>query len=116
MTTGTLPKEDFVHDLLAALAQRMMDLNRDKYAEMDRFVGWLERELRVNVEDLPRKTHIKGYAEADFPRLQEALQANRRKLALPVDGLFGAQLRAEYDQSIRRAEHEVPPLRRGGRR
>ena len=95
-------REDFVHDLLASLAQRMMDLNRDKYAEIDRFVAWLERELGIEVEDLTRKTHIKGYAEADFPRLQEALQANRRKLALPVDGLFGAQLREEYGQSMAR--------------
>ena len=93
-------REDFVHDLLAALAQRMMDLNRDKHAETDRFVAWLERELRIEVEDLTRKTHIKGYPEADFTRLQEALQANRRKLALPVDGLFGAQLSDEYEKSM----------------
>ena len=93
-------REDFVHDLLASLAQRMMDLNRDQHAETDRFVTWLKQELRVDVEDLTRKTHIKGYPDADFARLQEALQANRRKLALPVDGLFGAQLRDEYDKSM----------------
>lgn len=38
---------DVVHDLLAHLAQRMIDLNKQKQAEIKRFLGWLEGVLRI---------------------------------------------------------------------
>jgi hypothetical protein len=38
---------DVVHDLLAHLAQRMIDLNKAKQAEIKRFLGWLEARLKI---------------------------------------------------------------------
>ncbi len=93
-------REDFVHDLLAELAQRMMDLNKEKHEEIDRFVGWMEEELGCNMEDLSGKTIIKAYYEHDFDELVSRLNSNKRKLAMPVDGLFGARLRGEYEASV----------------
>jgi hypothetical protein len=40
-------KTDVVHDLLAYLAQRMIDLNKQKQAEIKRFLGWLEARLKI---------------------------------------------------------------------
>jgi hypothetical protein len=40
------PEEaDVVHDLLAYLAEQMIDLNKRKQAEQKRFLGWLEDTL-----------------------------------------------------------------------
>ena len=93
-------REDFVHDLLATLAQRMMDLNKEKHAEIGRFVDNLQEQFGFDVEDLTKKTHIKGYHEAEFERLEAALRANRTKLSQPVEGFFAAQLRDDYEASM----------------
>ena len=45
----TAEQTDVVHDLLAHLAQRMIDLNKAKQAEIRRFLGWLEGVLRIHV-------------------------------------------------------------------
>ena len=40
-------KTDVVHDLLAHLAQRMIDLNKQKQAEVKRFLIWVEKRLKI---------------------------------------------------------------------
>ncbi len=43
----SLNETDVIHDLLAFLAQQMIDLNKYKQAEVKRFLGWLEGTLRI---------------------------------------------------------------------
>ena len=38
-----LDESDVVHDLLAFLAEQMIELNKQKQAETKRFLGWLEQ-------------------------------------------------------------------------
>ena len=46
------PEEsDVIHELLAFLAERMIRLNKQKQAEMKRFVVWLEGLLKVSADD-----------------------------------------------------------------
>jgi hypothetical protein len=93
-------REDFVHDLLALLAQRMMDLNQEKHAEIGRFVDALQEQFGFDVEDLVRKTHLKGYHEAGFERLEAALRSNRTRLRQPVEGQLATRLREDYEASM----------------
>jgi hypothetical protein len=60
----------------------------------------LQKQFGFDVEDLSKKTHIKGYHEAEFERLAAALKANRRKLRQPVEGIFAAQLCDDYEASM----------------
>jgi hypothetical protein len=49
-------KSDVVHDLLAFLAERMLEMNKQKQQEIKGFLGWLEGYLGAKVEDLTPKT------------------------------------------------------------
>ena len=54
-------KSDVVHDLLAFLAKKMLEMNKQKQAEIKGFLGWLESEVGAKVEDLTPKTKIQEY-------------------------------------------------------
>ena len=49
-------KSDVVHDLLAFLAERMLEMNKQKQQEIKGFMGWLEGYVGAKVEDLTPKT------------------------------------------------------------
>ena len=53
---AALEKSDVVHDLLAFLAERMLEMNKQKQQEIKGFLGWLESYLGAKVEDLTPKT------------------------------------------------------------
>jgi len=49
-------QSDVVHDLLAYLAERMLDMNKVKQKEIKGFLGWLEGYLGAKVEDLSARS------------------------------------------------------------
>jgi len=73
-------REDFVHDLLAMLARRMIDLNKQKQQEERGFLEWLESYVGARVDDMRLKTKIRAYHEHDFGTLLEALKRNKKLL------------------------------------
>jgi len=73
---------DVVHDLLAFLAERIIELNKEKQAESKGFLSWLENYIGAKVEDLARKTKIKTYYESSWEEFYEALKANKRKITV----------------------------------
>jgi len=80
-------KSDVVHDLLAFLAEQMMDRNRQKQSEIESFLRWLEVEVEVveeeetgaKVDDLTNKTKVRTYYELDVSELLAILKKNKRK-------------------------------------
>jgi len=94
-------KSDVVHDLLAYLAEEMMEMNKQKQAEMKGFLLWLEEYSGARVEDLTNKTKLHAYHELDFSELLSILKKNKRKLeADPTRRAFMDDLRREYDDSM----------------
>ena len=83
-------RSDVVHDLLAYLAEQMIELNKQKQAEMKGFLAWLEREIGAQVDDLSGKTTLQNYlgdyqkdqAPASFDDVLAVLKKNSRKLAV----------------------------------
>jgi hypothetical protein len=75
-------KSDVVHDLLAFLAERMLQMNKEKQREIKGFLGWLEGYIGAKVEDLKPKTKIQSYYEHDYDGLLAVLKKNRKKLAI----------------------------------
>ena len=91
-------KSDVVHDLLAFLAERMLEMNRAKQAEIKGFLGWLEGYLGTKVEDLTPKTHLQSYYNSEFDAFLAILKKNRKKLrSIRPDG----NLVRHYEQSLR---------------
>jgi hypothetical protein len=102
-------QSDVVHDLLAFLAEQMIELNKQKQAEMKGFLAWLQREIGANIDALTNKTALQNYL-GDYQKgephltldgLLEVLKKNRRKLAIdPSRRAFQEQLAPEYEASL----------------
>ena len=75
-------RNDTIHDLLAYLADQMIEMNKVKNQEMKGFLNWLEREIGVAVEELTNKTAIKEYHSHDFEQFLEVLKKNKKRLSI----------------------------------
>jgi len=112
---STLPRhplcqgERAFHDLLAYLAQQMIDLHKQKQAEIKRFLSWLEGQLGAHIEDLSGKTILcnylgdyqKGEGELPFDEFVHRLGQNRSKIRANLsDPALVHRLRGEYPASL----------------
>jgi type I restriction-modification system DNA methylase subunit len=75
-----MKQADVVHDLLAFLAQRMIEMNREKQAETKGFLEWLESAIGAKVDDLKNKTKIRVYHEGILDNLLDVLKENSKAL------------------------------------
>lgn len=106
---------DVVHDVLAHLAQQMIDLNKSKQAETKRFLTWLEAKLRIQpkndssngIDSLTGKTIIQGYlgdyqkgnAETAWDDFYYRLHQNRNRFAVSLGDVDG-EIQLEYEKSL----------------
>jgi hypothetical protein len=117
--SGTEERSDVVHDLLAVLAEQMIVLNKQKRAEIKRFLGWLEAQLEITsdkegrngIDSLPNKTTLQNYL-GDYQKNEEVqpwdsffavLHKNRRRFVNDywvVDDKFRPRIKAEYEKSL----------------
>ena len=96
-------KSDVVHDLLAFLAEKMLEMNKQKQQEIKGFLGWLENYLGAKVEDLTPKTKLQSYYEHDYESFLAVLKKNKRKLAVdPGRREPGETLKAEFEGSMKK--------------
>ena len=80
------PEEsDVVHDLLAYLAERMIEMNKEKNAEIKGFLDFLKGEIGASIDDLSNKTAIQEYYEHEFQNLIDVLFKNKKKLKAGYD-------------------------------
>ena len=109
-------QSDVVHDLLAFLAEQMIELNRQKQEKMRAFLKWLEAELEVQVdkkghtgiEALTGKTKLKNYLgdyqkgeEAlPFDELWEILRKNKRRIERNLSPAFMEAVEQAYNKSL----------------
>jgi hypothetical protein len=94
-------KFDVVHDLLAFLAERMLEMNKEKQKEIKGFLGWLEGYVGAKVEDLTPKTKLQSYYEHDYESFLAVLKKNHKKLTIdPVKRKESEYLNAEFNGSL----------------
>ncbi len=80
------PEEsDVVHDLLAHLAERMIEMNKKKNAEIKGFLDFLKGEIGASIDDLSNKTAIQEYYRHEFQTLIDVLVKNKKKLKAGYD-------------------------------
>jgi hypothetical protein len=111
-TTGNFIAEqeqsDVVHDLLAFLAERMLEMNKQKQQEIKGFLGWLEGEVGAKIDDLSPKTKIQSYYDYDFNDFYAVLKKNKNKLSInPSSREKSELLKDEFLKSVGKLE----PLR-----
>jgi hypothetical protein len=90
-----------VHDLLAFLAERMLEMNKQKQKEIKGFLGWLEGFVGAKVENLTPKTKLQGFYEHDYESFLAVLKKNGKKLAVdPARREPAEALKAEFENSL----------------
>ena len=80
--TADPERADIIHDLLAFLAEGMVEMNRAKGEEIRGFLRWLELEIGVDIDTLRNKTAIQGYFDLTLEELLDILKKNRRSIAI----------------------------------
>ncbi len=99
--TADPERSDVVHDLLAYLAEEMVEMNREKGEEIRGFLRWLEREIGAEIDTLKNKTAIQGYFDLTLEELLEILKKNRRSIDVdPSDRNFQESLEREFTNSL----------------
>ena len=99
--TADPERSDVVHDLLAFLAEGMVEMNKAKGEEIRGFLRWLEREIGVKIDTLKNKTSIQRYFNLPFERLLEILKSNRRSIAIDLSSReFQESLAREFTKSL----------------
>ena len=97
--TADPERSDIVHDLLAFLAEGMIEMNKAKGEEIRGFLHWLEREIRVEIDTLKNKTAIQGYFDLSLEELLEILKRNRQSITIDLsDRDFQEPLEREFAQ------------------
>lgn len=102
-------QSDVVHDLLAFLAEKMIEYNKEKNEEARSFLKWLEREIGIKVEELTGKTKIKQYYDTSIDTVLNVIRRNKRKLRIdPSYRPFQNKLSTEFKSSLQK----IIPLKR----
>jgi len=110
-------KSDVVHDILAYLAEQMIELNKKKEKEAKGFIEWLESQLKtkpdekrnVGFEVLTGKTQIKDYLgdyqrgeeHLPFEELWKILEKNKNRIQTNLKSReFFESSKIEYEKSL----------------
>ncbi len=92
---------DVVHDLLAFLAQRMIELNKQVLTETKGFLHWLEITIGAKVDALKNKTKLFAYHDGSLEELLEVVKENRRILKInPASKEFFDPLKDAFEKSL----------------
>ena len=106
-------KSDVVHDLLAFLAERMLEMNKQKQQEIQGFLGWLEGYLGAKTEGLKPKTRILNYFENDYESFLGELKKNKKRLTIDPTRREPAELlRAEFEESKKKLDPLMERIKR----
>ncbi|MCK4315195.1 MAG: Eco57I restriction-modification methylase domain-containing protein, partial [Anaerolineae bacterium] len=97
---------DVVHDLLAHLAERMIEMHKEKQAEVRGFLDWLAEYTGRTIDEWALKTNLRRYYEQDWAEMGRILKRNQRKLPqvdLDVEAYKNepaARIRAAWETSM----------------
>lgn len=96
-------QSDAIHDLLAFLAERMIELHKQKQAGAAAFTGWLELETGSMIDEWSGKTIVQAFWEEPWENVERALQKNRAKFAQAA-GLRGKAADGAVEPLMRAAK------------
>jgi hypothetical protein len=105
----TPEQAEIVHQVLAYLAEKMIEFNKAKQREVRGFLGWLERETGAPLDSLTGKTALenyigdyqKGEEPASLEQILAVLKKNQNKLNVDISGRdFQECLVKEYETSL----------------
>ncbi|MBI1928901.1 N-6 DNA methylase [Candidatus Poribacteria bacterium] len=94
-------RSDVVHDLLAFLAEKMIEMHKAKGEEIRGFLRWLEREIDADIGSLKNTTALQNYHDLTLNELIGVLKQNHRALGVdPSARGFQERLEREFRASV----------------
>jgi len=79
---ATPEEPDVVHDLLAFLAEQMIEMNKAKNQEILSFISWLEQEIGGRIDILTNKTAIDEYYLRPVEEIIAILKKNKNRMTV----------------------------------
>lgn len=115
--SDNLEKIDIIHDLIAFLAEQMVEINEKQNMETERFLSWFEKAVKIQsdnkgnegIDVLTGKGALKKYADGlqndeerlSFNSLIDILHRNRAKIGISLaDSKLISTLKTEYEKSL----------------
>ncbi len=96
-----LEQSDVVHDFLAFLAEQMIEMNKEKQAEVSKYLEWFESTVDAEINDLTGKTTLQSYYDSSWDDVLGVLIKNKSKLSInPTLPLMQNMLEDEYRKSM----------------
>lgn len=99
-------QSDVVHDILAFLAEQVIELNKRKHQKIKSFLSWLKDLLGTNIEDLNKKTIIKEFYKHSWEDFYKALKDSKSKIPRLTSYQFHSELQTVHNQVLA----ELKPL------
>jgi len=94
-------QSDVVHDLLAYLAEQMIEMNKQKQVAVKDFLTWLEGEIGCLIDELSGKTIIQGFYEQAVDKCCETLGNNAKKLSVDAKSpVFQEEFTQRYESQM----------------
>ena len=110
-------QSDVVHDILTFLAERMIEMNKEKQREIKGFLGWLETQLKIQpdnkgntgIEAITNKTSIKNYLgdyqkgkeHQPFDEFWKILERNKNRIEANLQSReLYQRVKEEYEKSL----------------
>jgi len=101
-------RSDVVHDILAHLAQRMLDMHEQKQKETAGFLSWLERFMGTALDNLSGYTIIQEYYDIDGGKEELIDRLKRNNSKIPDQDMT---TRAAQEKVIEEYERSMETLR-----
>jgi type I restriction-modification system DNA methylase subunit len=103
--TADPEQSDVVHDLLAHLAEQMIEMNKEKQAEVRGFLDWLADYTGLPIDEWKLKTYVRAYWEHPWSELQRALHQNRQRMKRDVEGREAHdKIKSEFEDSLKKLQ------------
>jgi hypothetical protein len=99
---GEGEQSDVVHDLLAHLAEQMIEMHKARNDEVRGFLDWLAGYTGLSVEEWSLKTNLKAYCQHDWAEMLRILDRNCRQIKkVDVVGREASErIQREYQTSV----------------
>lgn len=108
---------DVVHDILAFLAEHMIETNKEKQKEVKGFLEWLEHQLQIRPDNkgntgldaLTGKSQLKNYLgnhqkgepHLDFDEIWQILEKNKGRMGVSISSRkLWDTIKTEYENSL----------------
>lgn len=75
-------QSDVVHDLLAYLAEQMIEMNKEKQKDIKQFLEYLEYEIGTEIDSLKNKTKINTFYDLEFNDFLNIMKENKSKISI----------------------------------